>query len=63
MKKLFIALFVCSFMMVPQTSNAQFLKQLGKIAEDIGNDILSSPTAVSAEKVRHRKRSFYRPTT
>lgn len=50
MKKLFIALFVCSFMMVPQTSNAQFLKQLGKIAEDIGNDILSSPTAVSAEK-------------
>ena len=50
MKKLFFALFVCSFMMIPQESHAQFLKQLGKVAEDIGNDILSSPVAVSAEK-------------
>ena len=54
MKKILMALLFGMFLMVPQESQAQFFKQLGKIAEGVGKDmwdgITNGPFQVSAEK-------------
>jgi hypothetical protein len=54
MKKILMTLLFGMFLLVPQQSHAQFFKQLGKIAENVGKDmwdgVTNGPFQVSAEK-------------
>ena len=54
MKKILITLLFGMFLMIPQESHAQFFKQLGKVAENVGKNMLDNatngPFQASAEK-------------
>ena len=54
MKKILITLLFGMFLMIPQESHAQCFKQLGKVAENVGKNMLDNatngPFQASAEK-------------